>query len=487
MMQATPSPGATASPTPLAGKEVGLQQMLEARESRAYRQQELLALYGKPLICFTMNIAGPVKDNDLIKQAFLMGFSDLKLELIRFGIVPLFEQANTSETGNEGYLVVDMDPFTLKNLTCELEDAEVIGRLYDIDVLFQERDEKGTASTRKLDREQIGLPGRHCLICDAPAKVCSSRRVHSVAELQERTGAILSQTLLARAVNTIAECACRALLYEVSITPKPGLVDRNNSGSHRDMDFYSFLDSSAALWPYFKECAELGQKMYQADAGETFKALRPLGKQAELRMFSATGGVNTHKGAIFSVGIVAAAAGRLSANLQSTNILFSYAPEAILEECKNMTKGLVERDFFHVTKDNAWTVGQQLYAEHGITGARGQMEAGLPVVLEHGLPLLRKLLAAGKTKDEAGSATLLTLIRNNTDTNLIHRSNLAIHQEKAKEAANLLESTKEGCPDHGVLRELDRQYIEKNLSPGGSADLLAICWLLHFLENKKSN
>lgn len=97
----------------------------------------------------------------------------------------------------------------------------------------------------------------------------------------------------------------------MTTTPKPGLVDRRNSGSHTDMDSFTFMSSAAALYPYFEACAKVGRETMDRPAPETFAALRPLGCEAEGEMLDATGGVNTHKGAVFSIGITCAALGRL--------------------------------------------------------------------------------------------------------------------------------------------------------------------------------
>ena len=147
-----------------------------------------------------------------------------------------------------------------------------------------------------------------------------------------------------------------------------------------------------------------------------------------------------------------------------------------------MTKGLVEHDFAGLTEENAYTVGQKLYLHHQITGIRGQMEDGLPAVRDAGLPVLKEGLARGLSLNDAGCAALLSLMVSATDTNLIARSDLATKQKTVEQLKELLAKTP--YPDRQTLEELDRKFIEKNLSPGGSADLLAITYLLYFLENE---
>lgn len=298
-----------------------------------------------------------------------------------------------------------------------------------------------------------------------------------------------SQTCLPAA--SVSQLALRALLYEVCTTPKPGLVDRANSGSHRDMDIYTFVDSAFALQPYFEECTWIGQETALLPAPETFRRLRPAGVQAEKEMFAATGGINTHKGAIFSMGIVCAAIGRLTEPPSAGDCLpkktrggsrppLHPSENAILSECAAMTRGLTASDFAGLTPDRAVTAGQRLYLQYGITGIRGQAEAGFPAVRETGLPVLKNGISAGLSINDAGCAALLALMCASTDTNMIARSSIDTQQRTVSEIRKLLIA--DPYPNRRTLEDLDREFISLNLSPGGSADLLAICYLLYFLS-----
>ena len=442
-------------------REVSLIQMLDARERRVWHQQELLGAYGKPLVCFTMNIAGPVKDSPLIRRGFARGRQLLERQFLRCGIKPLKIDLSKAVTGPEAFYVLDAEPLTIKKLTTLVEDASPLGRLFDMDVLRPDG--------KKVDREELHLEGRKCLICGGPAKVCSSRRVHTVAELQARTTAILTETMDTLDAATAARQAVRALLYEVTTTPKPGLVDRRNTGAHDDMDRPLFHRSAQVLEPYFCRFVSLGM------AAASPEKLQALGRQAEHAMLGATGGVNTHKGAVFSVGIVCAALGRLDRSL--------WADAArVLAEVSAMTAGLTEKDFAGVTAENAATVGQKLYIQYGITGVRGQVEAGLPAVLNVGLPVLEEGLAKGYDFDRAGGGALLAILANSTDTNIIARSSRERQLALTEELKALLAQTP--YPDKDALAALDDRFIAENLSPGGSADLLALTWLLHFVTTE---
>ena len=192
-------------------------------------------------------------------------------------------------------------------------------------------------------------------------------------------------------------------------------------------------------------------------------------------MFAVTGGVNTHKGAIFSMGILCGALGRLPREQW-------HRSDVIFDECAELTKGIVVSDFSGLTEDAAVTVGQKLYLRYQITGVRGQMESGLPAVRNAGLPILKEGISRGLSLNDAGCSALLALMVASTDTNLIARSDMETYKKTVAKIREVLD--KNPFPDHTILKQLDRKFIEMNLSPGGSADLLAICYLFYFLENE---
>ena len=444
-------------------RDVELMEMLEARDRRARRQRELLEQYRLPLISFTMNIAGPVKNGPLIRRGFRLGRRLLLEQLERMGVPCVFREERDEAAGCEGLYAADAAPGALKELTCALEDGTELGRLFDMDVL--------TPEGSKLDRPSP----RKCLICGGPAKICARCRVHPVPELQEKTRQLLETGLNRHDAETAAGLAVRALLYEVCVTPKPGLVDRRGSGSHRDMDIFTFLRSGAALWPYFARCVQTGRETALRPAPETFAALRWPGKLAEGTMYAASGGANTHKGAVFSMGLLCGGLGRLDRD-------FWPQPERVLAEIAAMTAGTVERELSGLTGETARTAGQRFYVQYGVTGVRGQAEAGFPAVRDWGLPVLEAGLAQGKSPDEAGAAALLALLAHTTDTNLIARGGIRTQRETAARMEALLRE--EPYPCRETLERLDRAFTEGGLSPGGSADLLSLCWMLHFLQEE---
>lgn len=440
-------------------REVDVLAVLTARDRRVQRQQELLAAYRRPLVSFTMNIAGPVKRSALIDRGFALGLQRLEQQLQSVGASVLHRELVAEDTGNEAYLVVDLPAVQLKVLTVEVEELDELGRLFDMDVL----DEGGT----KLDRAQE----RRCLICGAAGRGCARSRRHNVAELQQRTREILRCALQQEERTRIGELACRALLYEACTSPKPGLVDRYDSGSHRDMDIFTFMASSASLQPYFARCAAIGQETAEELPQETFRALRLPGRLAEGAMLRSTGGVNTHKGAVFLMGLVCGALGRMDRN-------FWRQPERILDECALMVKGLTEEE---LAGGNNATAGQHFFDRYNVRGIRGEAEDGFPSIRQQGLPTLERALAEGKTLEQAGCEALLALMTAAEDTALLHRAGWDGWQETKRCAVQLLQ---EGVTDE-KLRQWNGEMAEKHWSPGGSADLLSVCYLLHFLREEE--
>ncbi len=435
--------------------------MLDAREARARRQRELLCALGRPLISFCMNIPGPVKDSPLIRRGFFEGCARLDEALDASGLTVLHRERKLAPTGPELLLAADADAKRLKALCLEIEDRDGLGRLFDLDVLAPDGE--------KLARSEP----RRCLVCGRPGRDCASRRLHSVPELQGAVREILLGGLLQADAARIEELCTHALIEEVETTPKPGLVDLDNNGAHRDMTPDTFRRSAGALRTYWGECFRAGVQG-RADAPETcFAALRRRGKEAEHAMLSATGGVNTHKGVIFTLGTVCAAIGRLwSADAPCRD------PKRIAEQSACLCRAAVEADFAAVRERGLpHSAGERLFLEFGLGGARGELASGLPGVVEYALPELISGISGGLDRDEAGVRALLRLMARGTDSNLVARGGPELAALTAEKAAALLRS-----PDMEAVRAFDRDLTARNLSPGGCADLLAVSYFLYDWE-----
>lgn len=311
---------------------VGVFEMAERREKRAAEQQDMLARCGLPLVCINMNIAGPVKRGALIDWAF---FRALNAAANGFkGKIRGFAFTN-EKTGIEAMLAVDAAAESLKKQAESIEKEFPEGRLFDIDVI-------GTDG-RKLSRN---VP-RKCLICGQPAAACARSRTHSAEELRKATAELLKKA----AAQHYSELAAQALIREVHTTPKPGLVDENNSGANDDMDA-ALLSSARKLSNLFlrrwQKCADAvctAASGFSRDfsGGAAFgKSILPNGavsrlKQtgilAEKAMLTATGGVNTHRGAIFSIGLSVCAAALSAAGAEGHLPLRENARRAHCKAC----------------------------------------------------------------------------------------------------------------------------------------------------------
>ena len=429
-----------------------LQELLLAREQRVIRQKELLEQYGSTLISFTMNIPGPVKNSPLISSGFMLGW---KLLVAQFPPYLHREVSTAKDTGCQGYLVVKEDAHTVKDICTRIEDSTPMGRLFDFDVL--------TPTGEKLSRSTP----RPCLLCSEDARLCRRRGTHSLTDLETEVHRLLQVGIDEAYEADIGAYALQSLLWEVCTTPKPGLVDCRNTGSHKDMDLFLFLNSSAALAPYFTQCARLGRMGRDKSRETLLEELRFAGRQAEAKMLHATRGVNTHKGAIFSLGLLCAAAGKLGRDA---------SPGELCREVAELCKGLVDRELARLPLEETRTKGQRLYCTHGITGARGQAEKGYPTPLNIGLPVLKNGLELGYSIDRAGIAALLAMLKEESDTCLISRSSPTRYSTLQDELEILL--NRDPYPPPEVLEALDDSFIQENLSPGGTADLLAVAYFL---------
>lgn len=247
----------------------------------------------------------------------------------------------------------------------------------------------------------------------------------------------------------LAKIAKQSMIDEVSLTPKPGLVDKNNNGSHKDMCFDTFIKSTNAISPYLNQMATLAIIQNKKDLPSQIpQDLRQIGMQAERAMFEATLGVNTHKGAIFSLGLI----------LYTCAIMInkgqSLEPLKILEALRAMTGTLSNE----LKDKNLSTNSSEVYKKYQVGGIREEAALGYPTV--------REALGFFEESQDLGK-TLLFLITRCKDSNLYHRSDEKTVTWAKEKAQECLEGKLEP-------QELDKLFISKNLSPGGSADLLIL-------------
>ena len=259
---------------------------------------------------------------------------------------------------------------------------------------------------------------------------------------------------------TVAEIAVDSLLEEVELTPKPGLVDKKNTGAHKDLSFELMKDSAESLRDTFNEIAfsSYGRPPSQSLREE----MAAIGRDGEKRMFKVTSGINTHKGAIWSIGLLTSA--------------FSIGKGLFTIKEIVSTAGKLARypDRYCPKVD---TNGKRVMKRYGVKGAKGEAQQGFPHIMHYSLPTLYHSRAIGLTEEKAKLNALLSLMAHLDDTCVLHRGGFDGLLFMKEQASSLL------IKGHfDLLNKLDEELIQRNISPGGSADLLAATLFLDKLE-----
>lgn len=277
-------------------------------------------------------------------------------------------------------------------------------------------------------------------------------------------------------LQKVGQYLTQAILLEVSTHPKPGLVTRLSNGAHKDMSIFTFMMSSAVLSKAFNDLQDIGQA-HRGTLVELFCKLRSYGVGAEAELLRVTKGVNTQRGILFAGGIVSAVSG------YAMNMGLSR--DALLPLIKEMAAGLVARELKNLDHA-AMTAGEKLYYKYGITGIRGEVENGFPSVVNYGLPALEDAFDKGATINDALVHALISLMTVVEDSNVIWRTDYDTLLEVQRIAKNIL-SLGSVFTEKGrmAIAETERYFLQRRISPGGSADLLSVTITLYLLEHKE--
>lgn len=313
-----------------------------------------------------------------------------------------------------------------------------------------------TRRYNELMRQQLG--DDH--VCEIPrmekcGSVVSASRVRRAIEANSLWQAIKlvpSSTI----PYIIAHLATRALQAELDTTPKPGLVDKRDNGAHRDMDHALMLRSIRAIHPYFIRLAQLGCSSPQPPHDDIVR----IGIEAERAMFEATGGVNTYKGALFSMGLAVVAAGG-AALCHNTNAMSSSI--AALASRFPITKG---------------THGSEAKTKACLKGALDNARDGYRMLFEAWLPFYETCVESADPY--ALHKTLLRIMCDLDDTNIVYRTSLATMLQVKEESKQLLQSF-----SIMGLETMNSKFIRCNISPGGSADMLSLVVFLYSVIRKQ--
>lgn len=277
----------------------------------------------------------------------------------------------------------------------------------------------------------------------------------------------------------IGHLASMALQAELDTTPKPGLVDRNDNGAHRDMDHALMQRSIQALHPYFVRLAQLGFTDKQPFHDEIVN----IGIEAEREMFKATGGVNTHKGALFSIGLAAVAlAGesfcRITQAERCGTMAYNDVNSKQIQSLSNSIASLAR-----LFPDTNGTHGSKAKANNILKGALDNAREGYTQLFKAWLPFYIDRIAEGD--NYALHKTLLRIMCDLDDTNIVYRTSMETMQEVKAEARQMLDTSRNIVNFEAALQAMNTDYIHRNISPGGSADMLSLVVFLSCVVRKQ--
>lgn len=424
--------------------------ILHARELRWQCRQMLVQQHGCALLTASLRLPSRLRQEADFLQAFDRLMASFEAQLAPLGGRLLL--CSMDADGPARHYAVP-DARAAKQLSAGFEEQQPGGAMLDLDVL--------DADARAFSRAALMQPARACAVCGSrPASACIVGAMHPIDEVEAAFRSILAALAPAPSPEErIAALAVRALLYEAAVSPKPGLVDRQDQGAHQDMDFYSFIDSALALRPWFQHCARLGASS-DVPPEALLHLLRPRGILAEQQMLAATGGANTHRGLIFSLGILCAASGRM--------------PEADGETLCQLAAAIAKPALQDPLGDSH---GDRVRRRYGGLGVRGEAAQGFPAA-RAALKVLRAALDRGRRMDEAGRRALYCIMARLEDSNVLHRAGEDGLRYMQQHAEALL--SQDLPPMQTQLFEQGMQA--RGISPGGSADSLALCLYLWLRE-----
>lgn len=458
--------------------------VLRRREERRATHEALLARFALPVVSITVVAPGPLKDSPAIRRRLQAADAAARACVAGAGWTVVESCDLGGPTGPESIFVVDAEPRALKRALVALEDAHPGGRLWDVDVVCA-----GPYGPQPLGRGELGEAPRRCVLCERPAHACARARRHPLPVLLAGIEAVDAGAAVPGDAPAWAALAAEALRVEARLTPKPGLVDAAGSGSHDDMTLDTLLASADALEEWFLGCVLLGRAQgARAEASEgggpgvdeaALDGLVAMGKAAEDAMLTATGGVNTHRGALFSLGLILGAVGQATAGGRRPDV------DAVCADAGRVAGVLRDRWArslgARAARDQAGSHGERAYLAAGTGGIRAEAASGFATVRGAGLPALRERRAAsgGAGREDAALLwALVSLMAVVDDSNMVTRGGVAGLREAQAWASGLVSRRPDDDALVAELRAADDRFVARRWSPGGSADLLALTWFL---------
>lgn len=416
------------------------EKILEDRQLRVENIYSLIEKNRRFIISVKVNVCG--NDKNLKSVVFIRKYFINK-------ILSLFSIANyknySSYDGD--YALIEINETNYKKVKAELVLLEegVFGRYIDLDLYVSNKP--------SISRKDIGYPKRKCIICNDDVVVCARTKKHSVEEVLIKNDQLIKKEL----VEYVVKLASESMFEEVSAHPKFGLVTYKSNGRHQDMNYKLFLKSIKVIKPYLLEYANEGFEINET----SFDRLRAIGKRCEVEMFNQIG-VNTHKGTIFLLGFLLPSI---------VNALYNNDGLDAIQSTVEFLSNNILNDFNSI--GNEKTYGEKAYLNYGITGIRGEVYNGLPIVFAG----VKKFSSSSMACDELVICCLVHSMQYLDDTVILHRNELVCLQ-RVKEVATIINNV--GCNTQkgkSLIINYTEQFIAENISPGGSADLV-ICMLI---------
>lgn len=487
----------------LAGSDAVLA-VLRRREERRDAQVALLRAHGAPVLSVTIVTPGPVKDDAIARSACAAAEAAVLGACRERGWAVSGWRRAGGGPGPEFQVAVTAPAGELKTAMVALEEASGWGRLWDLDVVSGPGPDGEPIG---WGRATLGLPSRRCLVCDADAAGCGRSRRHHPLLVDAARAALAAHASGAAEHRPDAPhysaadlgsggtagagaggvrgraawasgLAVGALLAEARLTPKPGLVDAATTGAHDDMDLALLERSAEALRPWLAACWQVGYAR-----GEV-SGLVALGIAGEAAMRAATGGVNTHKGALFALGLLLAGLGAedaASGGAYGTGTADAGGGGGTSTRVRARAALLAAPLLAGWRRRPDDSHGASALRDLGVTGARGEAAAGFATATA-GLRAYRERLAEHGDPDDAWRWALVALIAANPDTNLVARGGAEGLAHARAWASGVLGRRPGGMALIAELSAADVDFTARRLSPGGSADLLAVAWLLDALD-----
>jgi holo-ACP synthase/triphosphoribosyl-dephospho-CoA synthase len=349
---------------------------------------------------------------------------------------------------------------------CEMfEENHPFGRFIDVDV----SDVKGdTISSGK---------SKVCFYCkEKPAIECRRMKTHDLEQLRSFMFSgmteFCSQQRLTIIRKMLSSFALKSILYEISLTPKPGLVDKFSNGSHADMSFQTFINSTTAIAGLFDDLVIAGFSFCGNDYTKALPVIRNTGLRMELAMFNATGNINTQKGIIFLMGLSLFACARLFHQADH------FDKNEFANIIKEICKGIVDNELATSSK-SIMSHGEVIFSKYGYSGARGEAESGMRTVFEFGLP---KLEEVSEINDRVLIQCFLAIASRNNDTNILFR--------RGKDTLLFFQDLCKNAQENFTVENYQKVITyckSENISPGGSADLLAVSIFVWLVMDAEQN